>query len=74
MRELGITSGIFSASGQMNALRLGEPLSKMSLVSAVRGGTLSGNGSDKPLDLLFFVHLGDANEQTVFQVRIPFFQ
>src|SRR5512145_3139648 len=72
-RELGIASVIFSSSGQKNALRPGEPLSKMSLVSAVRGALL-GDGSDKPLDLLFFVHLGDANEQTIFQVRVPFFQ
>src|SRR4030067_101616 len=63
-----------SADGQQNPLRPGEPLSKISRGAALRTLRLPSDGSDKALDLLSLVHFGDADEQAIFQFRVPLAQ
>src|SRR3989304_7217621 len=63
-----------SADGQQKPLLPGEPLSKISRGAAVRTLRLPGDGSDKALDLLSLVHLGDADEQPIPQFRVPLAQ
>ena len=60
------------SSGQKNALRPGEPLSKSSFGSAAGAGCLVADDSDKSIDLLLLVHFGHADEQAIAQLRVPF--
>src|SRR5262245_23557618 len=71
----GICSSSLPASvGHEKPLLPGEPVSKISFGARVRERWLLAGGSDKPLDLLSLVELGNTHQETIGQFRIVILQ